>query len=67
MSLIALAPAAVLLVGLVAVGAMVARLMDEADQFRSTLRRTAELRPLLAEVNDGSRRLRATLAQLRDR
>ena len=67
MSPIAFAPAAVVLVGLVAAIPMVARLLDEANQLRASLRRAAVLRPLVADVSDETRRLQATLAQLRDR
>ncbi|MGH9283686.1 MAG: hypothetical protein ACRD0S_12215 [Acidimicrobiales bacterium] len=67
MTPLALAPAAVFLAGLVAVIAMVARLIEEAGQLRSSLRRTGELRPLVVEVVDEARRLQAGLARHHDR
>lgn len=65
MSLLALLPLAVLVAGLVAVGALAARAADEADQLRAELRRLSQLRPLLAEVGDSGRRLQLALARRR--
>lgn len=67
MSLIAFAPAAIVLIGLVAAIPMVARLLDEANQLRASLRRATVLRPLVADLSDETRRLQATMARLRDR
>jgi phosphoglycolate phosphatase-like HAD superfamily hydrolase len=64
-SLLALLPVGVLVVGLVAVGALVARAADEANQLRAALRRLSQLRPLVVEVGDSSRRLQAALAHRR--
>lgn len=63
MSLPALLPLAVLVAGLVAVGALAARAADEANQLRAELRRLSGLRPLLVEVGDSGRRLQAALAR----
>ncbi|MGH9179808.1 MAG: hypothetical protein ACRD0N_14800 [Acidimicrobiales bacterium] len=67
MNPIAFAPGAVLLVGMVAAIPMVARLLDEANQLRASLRRATVLHPLVADLSDETRRLQATLARLRDR
>lgn len=65
MSFVALLPLAVVLVGLAAIGLMVARAAEEAGQLRGELRRAGQLRPLLVEIGDESRRLGATLARIR--
>ncbi|MGQ0520287.1 MAG: hypothetical protein ACT4PX_03930 [Actinomycetota bacterium] len=65
MSLLALLPVAVLVAGLVAVGALAARAADEANQLRAELRRLSQLRPLLVDVRDSGRRLQAGLARRR--
>lgn len=64
MSVVALLPLLVLVAG-VAVGLAGARCADEAVQLLAELRRVGQVRPLLAEIGDENRRLRAAMARRR--
>lgn len=65
MSLVALLPLAVFVVGAIAIAVMAARAAYEAEQLWAEIRRVHQLRPVLAEIGDEGRRLRAALAYVR--
>ena len=67
MTLFALLPVVVLLVGTVCAGIALGRLLDEAQQLRMELDRARRLRPLVAQVSTESQRLRLALARLQRR
>ena len=67
MSLFALLPVVVLLVGTVCAGIALGRLLEEAQQLRMELDRARRLQPLVAQVSNESQRLRLALARLQRR
>lgn len=63
MSVIALLPAIVVLVGAVCAAIAVGRMLDEVQQLRAELARAGALQPLISEVGTGSTRLRLAFAR----
>lgn len=61
---IVLLPLVLTAVTLVAVARAVARVADEADQLRAALVRVDDLRPVVAEIGTGARRLSASVSRL---
>ncbi len=65
MSLVALLPLVVLVLGVLSVVVATSRTIDEAEQLRLELQALGRLRPLLVEVGDGSQEIRAAVHRLR--
>lgn len=59
-----LLPLVLTAITLVAVGRAMAQVADEADQLRTALVRVDALRPMVAEIGTGARRLSAGVSQL---
>lgn len=58
-----LIPAAIALLGAAAVGALVARTLEEAQRLQAELVRVRDLRPSLAALRDEAEQLRAGVAR----
>ncbi|MGH9152022.1 MAG: hypothetical protein ACRD03_06435 [Acidimicrobiales bacterium] len=67
MSVVAVLPVAVVLLGAVFAAAALGRLLDEARQLRMELERVGRLRPAVVEVRSGALRLAQDVERLRHR
>ncbi|MFP5376391.1 MAG: hypothetical protein ACLGIO_06360 [Acidimicrobiia bacterium] len=65
MSLVAVLPVVVVLLGAAAAAVALGRLLDEAHQLRAELERVGRLRPAVVEVRGGARRLAQGVERLR--
>lgn len=67
MSLVAVLPVVVVLLGAAFAAAALGRLLDEARQLRMELERVGRLRPAVVEVRSGALRLARDVERLRRR